>query len=478
MEFLSSNKTIIAISSGGVTNSAIGLIRISGFEDITVFKKNFSINLDKIKERYAYTTSLLFDNQVIDEIVLTFFKGPKSYTGENILELAVHGNVLNMNRIVDKFLEYDFISHAKPGEFSYRALKNKKLNLSQIEGLDLFLNANSGYALNQGFSLLNGKLKQSFHELYESFLNHRSSVELAIDFSDDVGEEQAQIEINKTFKIFFNKVNELYLRTHKNLEGLINPEIVLIGKPNAGKSSFFNALLRENRAIVNKMAGTTRDYISEKLILGNIAFSLIDTAGLRITQDEIEKSGIERTNQMASQAFIKVLMINPFDFDQNDVDILETKNVDLIVFSHQDLPQFSQKKDKCLELLQKNSFFGPIGPKKSGPIEPSGPVGPEVFDVVLSDQKEPDLAKIEECFTQKFENLASSEPILVNRQRESIKNVYLNTQSYHKTIQSTQDIGIIGSELNILGHCLSELLGIVSTDDVLKNIFSNFCIGK
>lgn len=478
MDFLSSEKTIIAISSGGVTNSAIGLIRISGFQNLSEFQKFFKIKMHKIIERYAHTTHLLHNNEVIDEIVLTYFQGPKSYTGENILELAVHGNVINMNRIVDMFLELKSIKLAKPGEFSYRALKNKKLNLSQIEGLDLFLNANSGFALKQGFSLLNGKLKKSFHDLYDTYLNHRSALELAIDFSDDVGEENANKEIKKTFEKFYHQINDLYLRTSKNSKSLIDPEIVLIGKPNAGKSSFFNALIGQNRAIVNKRAGTTRDYINEKVYLGDIAFTLIDTAGLRATNDEIEKDGIKRTTIMANHAFIKALIINPFDLVKSDLSDLSFKNIDLIVFSHKDLDNFKDHKDKCMKLLKGSSAFGPIEPKMAGPIESTGPIGPKIVDVVLSDQKLSNLAEIEEFFTQKFKNLASSEPILVDRQRESIKNIYMNSHNYLQTINSTNDIGIIGSELNILGHCLSDLLGIVSTDDVLSNIFSNFCIGK
>ncbi len=190
MNFLD-EKTIIACSSSSATNAAIAIIRLSGFKKINEFQIFFSKNLSDIAPKQMCFSRLLDGSTPLDEICFCFFQGPESYNGENILELYVHGNLLNVNKIIKLFLKEKNIREANPGEFTLRALKNKKFTLSQVEGLDLFLNAHTNYALDQGFSLLNGDLHQSFLELHNLYLKHKSSLELFIDFSEDVGEEQA-----------------------------------------------------------------------------------------------------------------------------------------------------------------------------------------------------------------------------------------------------------------------------------------------
>jgi tRNA modification GTPase len=177
MKFLHSDDPIIACSTSSHANAAIAVIRISGFKDLEAFRKFFT-HSGPIEPRKVYYTSVVLQGQVLDDICLTYFQGPKSYNGENILELSVHGNTLNVERILDLFVSYAGCRVAQPGEFTYRALKNKKLTLSQVEGLDLFLNANSGYALDQGLSLLSGNLSlfsaQIFPRIIDRFLRrHR-----------------------------------------------------------------------------------------------------------------------------------------------------------------------------------------------------------------------------------------------------------------------------------------------------------------
>jgi tRNA modification GTPase len=183
MKFLDSSDPIIACSSGGFTNTGIAIIRLSGFENLVSLNDFFSIDLNKVNPRYAYFCKILDGcSNTIDEIVLTYFENPKSFNGENILELSVHGNILNIHNIINLFCENSLFRKAYPGEFSYRALRNKKLNLTQVEGLDLFLNASNPLSLKQGQSLLNGSLQKTYEELLVNFKRHKSAIELSIDF--------------------------------------------------------------------------------------------------------------------------------------------------------------------------------------------------------------------------------------------------------------------------------------------------------
>ena len=490
MDFLDSNDCIIACSSGGDINSAIAIIRISGFKSLDIFQDVFSINVQKIKKRYAHFCKIIDNNSVIDEIVLTYFEGPNSFNGENILELSVHGNTINIQSIINLFCDKFEIRKSFPGEFSYRALRNKKLNLTQVEGLDLFLNANNPLSLKQGMSLLNGTLQDAYHQLLTSYKMHRSAIELSIDFMDDVGEDEANFQITKTLNDLKSSVSVLKDRIINNGASLIEPEVVLVGEPNAGKSSFFNSLLNNHRAIVSNIAGTTRDYITEEIFFNNARFKLIDTAGVRDTSDLIESAGIEKTWQVAKNAFYKILVINPFESSIELIDTYKKNEFDLMIFSNADNNDFKTKSSLILSQLdiigpiEPIFLTGPIEPNINGSIEPkvsTSPIEPNIIGPIganLSETNEKlNLFVLNNIFS-KYKDISNKEPILLNRHIDQIKNIYDKIDNYHLTIKKTTDISIISSEFNIIGHCISELVGIISPDDVLENIFQNFCIGK
>jgi tRNA modification GTPase len=451
--FIYDDGPIIACSTGNVVNSAISVIRISGFKNLDFLNNKLSINYKKIKPRYAHFTKLFDNKKLLDEIILTYFPAPHSFNGENIIELSVHGNILNVNRIIDFFINNGFRS-AKPGEFAYRALKNKKLNLSQVEGLDLLLNATSTFTLDQGFSLYSGDIQKVFLELLDSYINHKSALELGIDFLDDVGEEGFNQNFKTTLEKFHHKVLDLQSHTNNLASKLIKPEILIWGLPNAGKSTFFNSLLRKERSIVSDIAGTTRDYVSHDIFIDGVLYNLVDTAGIRDTDNQIEKMGIEKAMKLAEGSFFNILLVDPAAPPREELNFLVDK-VDLLIFSHMDkhsnikeIENNVMKKFKTTYSIQlnltKNLDFGSIGPRISS----------------------------------KFLNISSSNPLILDRHRTLVNEIYLKTTKYIDTANNKQDISIISSELNILGHCISELVGIVSPDTVLNNIFANFCIGK
>lgn len=447
MKFLNSFDPIIACSTSMTSNSAIGIIRISGFDNFDKLNGFFNIDLYQIEPRKFYNSDLFFEETLLDKIMVVFFKSPQSYNGENILELNVHGNISNIKRIIS-FFNKAGIRSAEPGEFSYRALRNKKMTLSQIEGLDLLLNANSNFISNQGFSLLSGNLQEAYIDLNKNFLNHKSAVELSIDFLDDVGEEEAKLQFKQTLDELKISVSKLKDRIFNQSYSLINPDIILTGLPNSGKSSLFNLLLNENRSIVTEIAGTTRDFITENILFKDINYRLIDTAGIRDEANPIEKIGIEKVTTLLHNSFFKILVINPFNYDET-TDL----NYDFVIFTHKDLENFELRRNE---------------------IE----IGNLPFIELSLVQPNISIERMIEVINEKYLSVISNNPITLDRHVQLINKITLMLGDYSKLSGNCDDVSILSSELNILGYCISELIGIVSTDDVLQNIFQNFCIGK
>lgn len=456
MNFLYSDEPIIACSTGQAQNAAMAVLRISGFSELSAFQPFFSQDLSKIEPRRVYYTHLLEGELRLDDICLTYFQGPKSYNGENIIELSIHGNTLNIERVLTLFTSKAQCRLAQPGEFTYRALKNKKLNLSQVEGLDLFLNANSTYALNQGLSLLSGGLHALYEDLYHLFLKHKSALELSIDFIDDVGEEVAKTQFTATLNDFAARFETLYRRVLTQSSNLLQPEIVIAGLPNAGKSSLFNLLLADERAIVSPTAGTTRDYLSEMLHIEGVNYKLVDTAGIRESADSIEVEGIRRTMKKVEQSFFKILLINPFEMSDKIAALLETQ-FDVIYFTHADQLGFAEAKEV---LVRKFSQLGPMGA------------------ISLLNTKFASELELYKLVNNKYLQITSEQPLLLERHKHLILQTKQNLVTYVNSSTYQQDVAILSSELNTLGHCLSELLGIISPDQILNSIFTNFCIGK
>ena len=478
MKLLQSSGPIIACSTNINSNTAIAIIRLSGFEDISFLKSAFSIK--KIKPRYAHFCKLFGKDQVVlDEIILTYFPAPSSYTGENTLELSVHGNRINVENIINYFIEnYDF-NRALPGEFSYRALKNNKLSLSQVEGLDLLINANSNFILKQGYSLLSGDLQDKYLNLQKSFLRHKSALELSIDFLEDVGEEQSKKNFEESLNELVLVLESLSKKVVNRSSSLLEPEIVLYGDPNAGKSTFFNGFLGENRSIVTDIAGTTRDFISESINIEGNFFKLVDTAGIRNSKDIIENEGINRSKDKAKKAFVKILLLNPNQKNSN-IDTYLSFKPDLIIITHID----SYKGDiehfiKTIGPIEPGES-GPIEPGESGPIEPgkSGPIEPIIIKANLLVELNKINRLVAEFANKKYLKAIKNSPLVLDRHRDLIFKLLKDVNNYKHLSSVEHDISILSSELNIIGDCISELIGIVSPDDVLHNIFNNFCIGK
>lgn len=505
MSFYTDDHPIIACSTGNQANTAIAVIRLSGFKSLSSLQPYFSFSLSKIKSRYSHLTNIIFENQIFDNGLMVFFPEGESFTGENVLELSIHGNQLNIQRILDLFIEKAHFRAAHPGEFTYRALKNKKLSLSQVEGLDMLLNANSNLMLTQGLDILQGELHAQYLALYDSFLKLKAAVELSIDFSEDIGEEESKKLFNDSFFNFSKILDSLHSRTQGSVSSLLSPEVVLVGQTNAGKSSLFNLLVKQNRSIVSNIAGTTRDYITELIHIDGTNYKLVDTAGIRDSKDVIENIGIERAFEILKRAFFKILIINPFETNPEYLAKLSGVEFDILLISHSDKEHFA-KQVSLLNLknisakfvatasfetgsigpISSNQFLvGPMGPLPTGSIEPlnlSGPIEPELKNGPIGPRFEKQTGPIEPLvkgqISLKFTKLTANSPILLERHRACLNKLYLKKEVFSCKIKEIDDVAILSSEVNIFSNYLSELIGIVSPDDVLNSIFSNFCIGK
>ncbi len=489
---------IVAASTSLASAAGIGIVRISGFKSLNDLQKLFSKNLGSIGPGRFYRTKVFdLESHQIDDGGVVFFKAPQSYNGENILEVHMHGNPVLMRHFIHSIVELGIARHALAGEFSYRAFLNSKLTLSQVEGLDLVLTSKSLKGIRQGISSLDGELHQAFSELYSKYLRFKSAIELNIDFLEDIGEEGGTQELRDSYQALNSQIIALAKRTVSDASSILSPKVVLLGKTNAGKSTLFNFLLGTERSIVSSEEGTTRDYVSENFFVGSDQYSLVDTAGVRMGAGKIEEEGIRRASEIFGRAFYKILVINPrLDFDIESM--LDLGELDLIVFSHADDKNFKTNLSRFNDFFPEVKrvsfcglsgsieplFLGPIGPNssvESGSIGPenavqiSGSIGPKIRNSGSIGPAR-NSNEISSLVASKYQKLLSNDPLLIDRQCQLLRSLVGECADIENLL--TGDIAILSGEVNRLGRKLTELIGIISPDDVLHNIFNNFCIGK
>ena len=534
--------TIIACSSGSDKNVAISLIRISGFDDLIVFNNYFDIDLNKVTSRKAYFCKVLDSQGVcLDDVVITYFKSPFSYNGENILEVSAHGNVLNVKNIINMFERAGLARPAENGEFTLRALRNKKLTLSQVEGLGQMLNSNTEYDLREGLSLLNGSLNRDYQSLYKSLKELMITFELMMDFSEDVGIDHLRKRVQVSIESFGSVFSDLLERAKFGKKRYLSLDMCLFGKPNAGKSTLFNSILSLERAIVSKVPGTTRDYISESIVFNNNEFRLVDTAGVRDSSNEIEIEGIEKSKSLLVDSFFKILVTAEIG---DNPDLISGVEYDLVVVTHTeglDLASVDEKianlaklapvlivekcsnasgfhipkfivfrkdifqstfvevveemlgDDLCSSYFSENIKNGSIGPGESGSIGPdeSGSIGPDesgsgisckkctASPMILALSKRNVGSIILNLASGKLKKELRDKPLTIDRHIESL----ISCEVLYKDLLSIiakdgLDLGLLLGICSELSDELEALVGVIPADDLLDSIFGNFCIGK
>lgn len=455
------SKTIAAISTApGV--GGIGIVRMSGDDCFKILDKVFKAknkkNIDEIKGYSIKYGMIVENNEIIDEVLVSYFKAPKSYTSENMCEINSHGGIVIMNKILDLCIK-NGAEVAEPGEFTKRAFLNGRIDLSQAEAVIDVINAKTEKEAKISLEQLDGNLSQKIKEIRSVLISVLADIEVTIDYPEYDLEEVTNNKILKTLdkvdKILDNLEKSFY--NGKILKDGIS--VAIIGRPNAGKSSLLNLILDEERAIVTDIEGTTRDTIEEFISIDGIPLKIIDTAGIRNSSDEVEKIGVKKALDIAKKSDI-VIAIFDISKELNDEDneilnILEDKNA-IILLNKIDLN--NRKIDiKRLEKLKKPMIE--ISTKTQAGIE-------KLYE------------EISKIFNLK--EIGTSGETIVSNVRH--KNLIINARKYLKdsidTIKKGMPIDIISSNLKEILEELGKITGESVTEDVINEIFSKFCLGK
>ncbi|MGQ1910973.1 tRNA uridine-5-carboxymethylaminomethyl(34) synthesis GTPase MnmE [Marinifilum sp. RC60d5] len=460
--------TICAISTAP-GNGAIAIVRLSGDNAISICEKVFHpLKSKKLNEQKANTVHFGTINdgeEIIDEVLVSIFKAPHSYTGENSIEIACHGAPFIQHRILQVLLK-NGARTANPGEYTQRAFLNGKMDLSQAEAVADLIASTSAAAHKVALQQMRGGFSNEIANLRDRLLNFISLIELELDF----GEEDVEFADRSQLTNLVDEIKGLIQKLVNSFElGNViknGVPVAIVGNTNVGKSTLLNALLNEDRAIVSDIAGTTRDVIEDTINLGGITFRFIDTAGIRTTLDRIESMGIERTYSKMKQAQIVMLLVDADkDIDQlNESIAAVNKTIDrdsqhlLVCINKIDLIENPQEIAKNLIGLKAEDKVMFISAKQKQNID-------ALTNELL---KSVNMGKVNE-----------QDVIVTNiRHFEALKNALESIQRVSQGIVSQIPTDFLAQDIRECLHFLGEITGDISTDEVLGNIFKNFCIGK
>ena len=461
------NDTIVALSTAP-GSSAIAVIRLSGDRAILiterVFKSRFGKKVALQKSHQVLLGDFYQNTKILDEVLVSIFKNPNSYTGEDVIEISCHGSVYIQQQILQTLQDLG-VRLAEPGEFTLRAFLNKKMDLAQAEAVADLIASESEAAHHIAVQHLRGGISTSLGQLRERLLEFASLIELELDFS----EEDVAFADRKQLNHLVSEIRE----TLKNLldsfatgNALKNGiPVALVGKPNAGKSSLLNALLQEEKALVSAIAGTTRDSIEDTLSIGGIQYRFIDTAGLRKTSDTIEAMGVKRTKEKIEKARILVYVVDPTTQTPEETNkaLKELHRDDctlLLVLNKKDLIEQETLQDYMDELLTLNTDS-------------------LVFDsIAISTKTGEGIDLLTERFSSQMQwNTGSA---LVSNQRHwvALQAAFKSINEVTQGIVENRSSDLLAIDIRQSLHELGSITGEVTTDDILINIFANFCIGK
>lgn len=473
---------IFALSTGH-GRSALHVTRLSGnnvFELLAPFLRAvrhkqplFAAKPDTAKPVTRYAFVLDEAGEVIDDVVVTFFSGPFSYTGEDTFEISSHGNPLISARL-HSLLRFVGAKDAAAGEFTQRAFLNGKLDLAQAEAVAQLIDSQTEGGVRLARQVSEGRLGQVTDELGNLFTKAQAYLEAHIDFgAEDVGEiDHATVTPQlDELELKLAALLDSFVTGKKIQEGL---RVAIVGKPNAGKSSLYNALLNENRAIVTDIAGTTRDVISERLVIEKRDFVLLDTAGLRATSDKVESLGIARTFEAARNADIVVTLVDGSRFQTLEALLQDAEEDQKEVDKQGDTP-----KQHILAIGKKDLHTSQLSTELATHARCPTSVWNDV--VVTSHTDSSDLKHaLVKCYDAGVSSAASplSAILISQRQRDRVAESLRLLQEAQLLCQQKAYPENIASTLHASRVALCEILGDVNLDEILGTIFSSFCIGK
>ena len=453
--------TIAAIATA-MSSSGIGIIRISGDESVEIVDRIFSMkNEKKLSDMPTHTIHyghIKDGDEVIDEVMVVLMRAPKSYTKEDTVEIDCHGGVYVMKRVLETVIKYG-ARPAEPGEFTKRAFLNGRIDLAQAESVIDIIHAKNEFALKSSEQQLSGSLSIEVKTVREKLLHEIAFIESALDDPEHISldgypetlhgiVEAAEKEIQK---LLANSDNGKILK-----EGI---STVIIGKPNAGKSSLLNTLVGEERAIVTDIAGTTRDVLEEQINLNGIILNVIDTAGIRETDDVVEKIGVDRAKKYLNEADLVIYVVDTStQLDENDYEIM-----DLL------------KDRKAIILLNKSDLT---------PVTDGGSIRQHLDKkmIAVSAKEQTGIEELEETIREMFftgEVTFNDEVYITNIRHKNIISKSLdNVKKSKEALEMNLPIDIITIYIKNVLEDLGEITGEVVTEDIINEIFSKFCLGK
>ncbi len=455
-------ETIAAIATG-MSNSGIGIIRMSGPEAISIAdgifvsaRKNF-----KLTEAATHTVhygNIVYEDNIIDEVLIIIMKAPNSYTREDVVEIDCHGGVYVMKKILDILIKSGART-AEPGEFTKRAFLNGRIDLTQAEAVIDIINSKNKYALSNSVKLLNGKLSEQITEIRKDLINNIAYIEAALDDPEHISLDNYGDKLLITVDNYIDKVDNLIKTVDNGKIFTQGVKTVIIGKPNAGKSSILNILAGYDRAIVTDIAGTTRDTIEEQINLAGITLNLVDTAGIRNTKDIVEEIGVNKAKELVEEADLILYVVDSStELDENDYNILN------II-----------KNRKTVILLNKSDLDTVTEAESIYKITDS-----KVISVSAKDNT--GLDELSETIVKLFASgeIDYNDEVYVSgeRNKEALEETLESLKLVKKSINEGLPEDFYTIDLMNAYEQLGKITGESVEDDLVNEIFSKFCMGK
>lgn len=449
--------TICAVSTANGAG-AIAVIRISGEKSIAIAEEIFSKSLRDKESHTAHFGLIKKADVVIDEVLLTVFKDGKSFTGEDAIEIACHGSPYIQQEIL-KLLIDNGCRMAEPGEFSMRAFFNKKLDLSQAEAIADLITSKSESAHKVAMHQMRGGFATELNDLRQQLIDFSSLIELELDFSQEDVEFADRTQLENLIRQILTKIDELIASFELGNAIKNGVPVAILGPPNAGKSTLLNVLLKEDKAIVSDIAGTTRDVIEDEVTIEGIQFRFIDTAGLRETEDKIESLGIERSYSKAKDSSLILYLMAGDDLEE-----------EMMVEAYKAFVKMSGAGKTIIPIINKSDLIEDL----QIPDAIENPV-------IISAKNKLAIKELQDRLvaTVNRERLDGSNLIVSNiRHLEALKKTEESLQNVVEGMQNELPGDLIAMDIRQALHYLGEITGMVTPDDLLGNIFGKFCIGK
>ena len=454
--------TIAAIATSTMSSGGISVIRLSGEDAIKIADKIFKsvkgIKLTDVASHTVHYGHIVSNEKVIDEVLVIVMRAPNTYTREDVVEIDCHGGILVTRKVLEACIDAG-ASPAQPGEFTKRAFLNGRIDLSQAEAVIDVINSKNDYALKSSVNQLDGVLSRKIRNIREIIINHVAYIEAALDDPEHISLDNYVDNVKNDVDNCVNIVDNLVKNAENGRIMHDGINTVILGKTNAGKSSLLNALAKEERAIVTDIEGTTRDVLEEQINIGGITLNLIDTAGIRKTEDIVENIGVEKAKKIASNADLIIYVVDGSrPLDNNDTEIMELikKKKVIVLLNKSDIGQIVSKNDlNCLSC----------------------------YDIIsISAKEETGLDKLEDSIKNLFftGDITSNEEIYItNARHKSLLKEALNSL---KLVSEGIDNGVSEDFLTIDLMNGYEKLGLIIgeavEDDLADQIFSKFCMGK